>query len=49
VGSNLTLQRMGRPFEGAGYYTTHVCHTYDNTNGHRTRFIAERATIQEGA
>jgi phage protein D len=49
VGSNLTLQRMGRPFEGAGYYATHVCHTYDNTHGHRTRFIAERATIQEGA
>jgi phage protein D len=48
VGSHLTLERMGRPFEGSGYYATYVCHTYDNTNGHRTRFIAERATIQEG-
>jgi hypothetical protein len=26
-----------------------VCQTYDSTNGHRTRFIAERATVQEGA
>ena len=49
VGSRLTLSRMGRPFEGSGYYTTSVCHTYDALNGHRTRFTAERATIQEGA
>jgi phage protein D len=49
VGSHLRLERMGRPFEGSGYYTTHVCQTYDSTNGHRTRFIAERATVQEGA
>jgi len=48
VGSHLTLERMGRPFEGSGYYATQVCHTYDSINGHRTRFIAERATIQEG-
>jgi uncharacterized protein len=47
VGSRLTLERMGRPFEGSGYYATYVCHTYDSINGHRTRFIAERATIQE--
>jgi phage protein D len=49
VGSHLTLQRVGHPFEGGTYYATHVCHTYDTTNGHRTRFTAERATIQEGA
>lgn len=49
VGSHLTLERMGRPFEGSGYYVTQVCHTYDSINGHRTRFVAERATIREGA
>jgi phage protein D len=47
VGSRLTLQRVGRPFEGGGYYVTRVCHTYDLTSGHRTRFEAERPTIEE--
>jgi uncharacterized protein len=49
VGSRLTLERMGQPFDGPGYYVTRVRHTYDLTNGHRTHFAAERATIQEGA
>jgi phage protein D len=49
VGSALTLQRVGHPFEGAGYYVTWVLQTYDLTNGHRTRFAAERPTVQEGA
>jgi hypothetical protein len=49
VGGHLTLERMGRPFEGSGYYVTQVCHTYDSINGHRTRFVAERAAISEGA
>jgi uncharacterized protein len=49
VGSRLTLERVGRPFEGPGYYVTRVCHTYDAIDGHRTRFVAERATVQEGA
>lgn len=49
VGSRLTLERMGHPFDGAGYYVTRVRHTYDLTDGHRTHFAAERATIQEGA
>ena len=49
VGSKLTLQRLGKPFEGDGYYVTRVLHTYDSVDGHRTRFSAERATIQEGA
>lgn len=49
VGSKLTLERAGHPFEGAGYYVTRVCHTYDLQNGFRTHFDAERATIQEGA
>ncbi len=45
VASLLTLERMGEPFNGGGYYVTRVCHTYDLTDGHRTRFEAERATV----
>lgn len=45
VGSRLTLERVGEAFEGDGYYVTRVCQTYDLTNGHRTEFEAERATI----
>jgi phage protein D len=48
VGSRLTLERAGAPFNGSGYYATRVCHTYDLVNGHRTHFTAERATVQEG-
>ena len=49
VGSTLTLQRVGHPFDGGGYYVTRVLHTYDLAYGHRTRFVAERPTVQEGA
>jgi phage protein D len=49
VGSKLTLARTGHPFEGPGYYVTHVRHTYDLQNGFRTNFEAERATMQEGS
>jgi phage protein D len=49
VGSHVTLQRVGTPFEGSGYYVTHVMHTYDLQDGFRTHFSAERATIQEGS
>jgi phage protein D len=49
VGSIVRLERVGHPFDGDGYYVTHVRHTYDTTSGHRTRFTAERPTIQEGA
>lgn len=49
VGSRLTFERAGRPFDGPGYYVTSVKHTYDLKNGHRTHFVAERATVQEGA
>lgn len=49
VGSRLTLERCGAPFDGEGYYTTLVRHTYDLRNGHRTYFEAERATIQGAA
>ena len=47
VGSRVTLERVGQPFNGPGYYVTSVSHTYDLKNGHRTRFVAERATVQE--
>lgn len=49
VGSKVTLEGTGHPFEGSGYYVTRVCHTYDLQNGFRTHFEAERATIQEGS
>jgi len=48
VGSKLTLERTGHPFEGPGYYVTRVCHSYDTRQGFRTHFEAERATLQEG-
>ena len=47
VGSRLTLQQVGAAFSGGGYYVTRVCHTYDLTDGHRTHFEAERATVSE--
>jgi uncharacterized protein len=47
VGSRLTLERVGGPFNGGGYYVTRVQHSYDRASGHRTRFTAERATINE--
>jgi phage protein D len=47
VGSTLTLARVGRPFNGDGYYTTSVRHTWDRATGHRTHFEAERATLSE--
>ncbi len=49
VGSRVRLERVGAPFQGDGYYVTHVRHTYDLANGHRTSFEAERATIGAGA
>jgi len=45
VGSKVRLERVGQPFEGGGYYVTEVCHTYDLTEGLRTRFVAERPTV----
>jgi uncharacterized protein len=49
VGSRLSLERAGAPFDGSGYYVTQVCHTYDLSSGHRTHFQAERATVQEAS
>jgi phage protein D len=45
VGSRLTLARCGRPFDGPGYYVTRVHHSYDLEQGMRTRFVAERPTV----
>jgi phage protein D len=47
VGSRLTLERVGGPFAGGGYYATRVRHTYSLREGHRTCFEAERATVEE--
>jgi uncharacterized protein len=49
VGSKLTLERTGHPYEGSGYYVIRVCHTSDLDQGCRTHFEAERATVQEGS
>jgi uncharacterized protein len=49
VGSTLTLERAGSPFNGPGYYVTAVRHTYDLNSGYRTHFQAERPTIEEAA
>jgi len=48
VGSKLSLDRVGAPFSGDGYYVTRVCHTYDLVDGFRTHFDAERAPVNEG-
>jgi phage protein D len=47
VGSTLDLQLVGAPFEGAGYYVTRVRHIFDLDHGLRTRFEAERPTLNE--
>jgi Bacteriophage probable baseplate hub protein len=49
VGSKLSLDGVGAPFTGDGYYVTRVVHTYDLVDGFRTHFEAERATVNEGA
>jgi phage protein D len=48
VGSRVTLARCGRPFDGDGYYVTRVHHSFDLGSGLRTRFTAERATVNAG-
>jgi phage protein D len=48
VGSRVTLARCGRPFDGDGYYVTRVHHSYDLAVGLRTRFTAERPTVNPG-
>lgn len=48
VGSGLTLDRVGTPFNGGGYTAVRVCHSYDLHNGHRTHFEAQRATVNAG-
>lgn len=45
VATRLRLERVGSLFEGGGYYTTSVHHSFDLTVGYRTRFTAERPTV----
>jgi phage protein D len=47
VGSTLTFERVGKPYDGAGYYATSVRQSYDLNAGHRTHFRAERATLNK--
>lgn len=47
VGSKLTLQRVGRTFEGPAYYATRVRHAWSRSVGFRTHFEAERPTLSE--
>jgi len=47
VGSRLTLDGVGQVFEGSGYYTTSVRHTFDRVHGFRSRFMAERPVLNE--
>jgi phage protein D len=47
VGSIVELQDVGQPFSGDGYYVTRFCHTYDHTSALKTRFTAERSTVNE--
>jgi len=45
VGSTQSLDRVGPPFNGGGYYVVRVSHVYDLTTGYRTVFEAQRATV----
>lgn len=49
VGSRLTVRLVGEPFEGGGYYVTRVRHRFDLIRGLRTRFEAERSTLNDVA
>jgi phage protein D len=45
VGTRLTLQRVGKLFEGDGYVVTELQQLYDPQQGFRTAFVAERGCI----
>lgn len=47
VGSRLTLDGVGAVFDGDGYHVTCLRHSFDLRHGFRTRFEAERATLNE--
>ena len=47
VGTTLTFERVGKPYDGAGHYATYVRQSYDLNSGHRTHFRAERATLNK--
>jgi phage protein D len=45
VGTRLRLERVGKLFEGGGYVVVEVAHRFDQREGYRTWFVAERAAI----
>ncbi|MFB7051951.1 phage late control D family protein [Streptomyces vinaceus] len=47
VGGRLVLRSVGAPFEGEGYHVTRIRHTFDAEHGFRTRFDAERSSLNE--
>jgi len=49
VGSQLTLGFVGPTFDGTGYYVTRLRHTWENVQGLRTHFEAERPTVNAAA
>jgi phage protein D len=48
VGSQVELLNVGEAFNGPGYYVTRLCHTFDLVSALRTRFEAERPTVNAG-
>ncbi|UXY14685.1 contractile injection system protein, VgrG/Pvc8 family [Chitiniphilus purpureus] len=46
VGATVTLARVAAPFAGGGYHVTRVRHSYDEIDGHRTLFEAERPYLE---
>jgi phage protein D len=49
AGTQVELQRVGKPFEGGGYYVTRVCHRFDLDAGYRSYFTAERVGLGANA
>ena len=47
VGDQLTLNGIGAPFSGDGYYVTGVRHAWSRDDGFRTHFEAERLTLNQ--
>lgn len=49
VGSIVELTDVGTPFNGDGYYVSRFRHTFDHASGLRTRFEAERHTVNSAS
>jgi phage protein D len=45
VGSQLRLERVGSLFDGDGYVVAELLHRFDQIDGFRTEFVAERGCI----